>query len=98
MSLTVMEIIKEYRKGCSCGDSCSECADAAINAIEKRMNQHISTRGVWSCTESELMEIVDAAIASYREFTHESRKYLGTDKLEPISLKSELPIKAEKVE
>jgi len=47
---------------------------------------------------SELKTVVDIAISSYRELLHESRKYFGTDKLKPISLKSELPIKAKEDE
>lgn len=46
----------------------------------------------------ELRTVVDQAITTYRNFLHESRKYLGTDKLEPISLVSELPIKAKEDE
>lgn len=42
----------------------------------------------------ELRSTVDEAISAYLNFLHESRKYLGTDRLEPITLVSELPIKA----
>ena len=42
----------------------------------------------------ELRKVVDEAASAYRNLLHESRKYLGTDRIAPITMISELPLKA----
>lgn len=36
--MTALEMIQEYRKGCSNGKDCLECASALIDALEKKLS------------------------------------------------------------
>lgn len=60
--MTVISMIKEWRKGCSCsnieGQSCHECSVALIESIEKRMSDIPSSETHVLLTKSELDEFM----------------------------------------
>jgi hypothetical protein len=60
--MTVVGMIKEWRKGCSCsnieGKSCHECSVALIEAIEKRMSEIPQSRNQILLTKAELDEFM----------------------------------------
>lgn len=41
--MTALEMIQEYRKGCSNGKDCIECATALIDALEKKLTSESVT-------------------------------------------------------
>ncbi len=60
--MTVVSMIKEWRKGCISskveGESCHECSVALIEAIEKRMSSIPQSRTHVLLTKSELDEFM----------------------------------------
>lgn len=60
--MTVISMINEWRKGCSCskveGESCNECSVALIEAIEKRMSSIPQSGNQILLTKAELDEFM----------------------------------------